>query len=280
MAAERHELSLREESAAEPRQPAAEPRQPTAESAAAAPAATESAPPASDTPPPRLKDPPARLSVRFPIGAVATVALALSACGGQSHPQASSGSAGGLAGTERGANPRTARLPADYQPLPIGRGPAFAIPPTGRAVQARVPVAGLRCRSRPRPGFGVHLELYARRLVIPVAAGIGIAPPLRRSGAYVLGGACTYAIRTYEPTGVAVVDTGSRLTLGDLFAVWGQPLSVSRLASFSGPVTAFVGGRRWRGAAASIPLSRHAEIVLELGGFVPPHPAYLFPPGS
>jgi hypothetical protein len=28
---------------------------------------------------------------------------------------------------------------------------------------------------------------------------------------------------------------------------------------------------------ARIPLARHAEIVLEVGGYVPPHRAFLFP---
>ena len=36
-------------------------------------------------------------------------------------------------------------------------------------------------------------------------------------------------------------------------------------------------GRRWHGDPAKIPLVRHAQIVLELGGYVRPHPRYLFP---
>lgn len=76
-----------------------------------------------------------------------------------------------------------------------------------------------------------------------------------------------------------VVDRGQARTLKALFAVWGQPLSSDRLAGFRGPVEAFLGGRRWRGAPGEIPLRRHAEIVLELGGHIPPHPAYRFAPG-
>jgi hypothetical protein len=118
----------------------------------------------------------------------------------------------------------------------------------------------------------VHLELYAHRLVLPVPSGIGIAPPQRRNGVYVLGGTCSYPIRTFEPTGVVVVDERPAV------AVWGKPLSRHALAAFRGPVSAFVGGRRWGGPPDSIPLARHAEIVLEIDGAVPPHPRYRFPP--
>jgi hypothetical protein len=128
--------------------------------------------------------------------------------------------------------------------------------------------------------YGIHLELYAHRLVLPVPAGIGVAPPQRRHGAYVLGGSCTYPIRSFEPTGVIEVDRApAGLSLGDLFAVWGQPLSSGGLAGFHGPVEAFVGGVSRPGDPSSIPLRPHAEVVLEVRGYVPPHPSYQFPPG-
>lgn len=110
-------------------------------------------------------------------------------------------------------------------------------------------------------------------------AGIGIAPPQIRSGAYVRGGACAYPLRTYEPTGLVVADAGPTRSLGTLFDVWGQPLSRNRLGRFEGPVSAFVAGRRWRSDPRAIPLTRHAQIVLVRGGNVVPHPAYRFPPG-
>ncbi|HSO98754.1 MAG TPA: hypothetical protein VLP43_07365 [Solirubrobacteraceae bacterium] len=74
--------------------------------------------------------------------------------------------------------------------------------------------------------------------------------------------------------------TRSGLHLGGLFALWGQPLGPRRLAGFDGPVAAYVGARRWQGDPAGIPLDPHAQIVLESGGYVPPHPRYLFPPRS
>jgi len=70
------------------------------------------------------------------------------------------------------------------------------------------------------------------------------------------------------------------LHLRDLFAIWGQPLSPTRLAGGGGRVSVYVNGRRVAGDPAAIPLREHAEIVLEVGGFIPPHHTYVFPPGS
>ncbi len=192
-------------------------------------------------------------------------ALLVSGCGG-ARDQSSAGGA------------RSDELPADYIPVPAGRSAAYRLSAVSPAVARRAPIAGLRCAAGAPRSYGVHVELYAHRLVVPVPAGIGIAPPQRRHGAYVLSGACSYPLRTFEPTGVFVVDAGHRLSLGTLFKIWGQPLSRSRLAGFRGRVQAFVGGRAWARAPELIPLTRHAEIVLEIDGAIPPHPAYRFAP--
>ena len=171
------------------------------------------------------------------------------------------------------------RLPPDAIPIPSGRGPAYRLPAIPRAVATGASISGLRCMRDLGSRFAVHLELYARRLVLPVPAGIGIAPPQRRHGAYVLGGRCYYALVTFEPTGVVLVDRRRPLTLRALFAVWGQQLSDRGLAGFTGRVHAFLDGARWPGRPEAMPLRYHAEIVLEVGGVVPPHRTYAFPPG-
>lgn len=156
-------------------------------------------------------------------------------------------------------------------PTPIGVGPRFHPPATTVAVLRGEPVGTQRCAVG-GGRFGVHVELFARGRVVIVPAGIGVSP--RR---------CSYPVRTLEPTGVIEVRRGSRLLLGDFFRIWGQPLSTTQLAGFrttgSAPVRAYVAGRRWRGPLRSIPLRRHAQIVLELGPFIPPHRAFLFRPG-
>ena len=166
-------------------------------------------------------------------------------------------------------------------PTPIGVGPAYRLQPDSTAVRSGLPVRGLTCTRTSPTRFRVHLELFANRRRADLPAGIGVAPPLRRDGAYVLGGRCLYQVRTREPTGVVEVASARPLTVGDLFRVWGQPLGPRRLAGFrsSGPVLVFVGGRRIGGDPRAVPLRRHAEIVLEIGGYIPPHRSYLFAKG-
>jgi hypothetical protein len=148
-------------------------------------------------------------------------------------------------------------------------GPAYHPPALSPQVAAAAAVGPFRCDPG-GPRFGVHLELFAAGKVVIVPAGIGVAPPWRRDGAYVRAGRCSYAARTREPTGVIEVSRPG-LHLADFFAIWGQKLGRYRRA--------YVGGRRWAGPLGAIPLRRHAEIVLEVGRFVPPHETFLFRKG-
>ena len=154
------------------------------------------------------------------------------------------------------ARPRVDAAAPTQQPLPRRarrRLPAASGLPSGRS-------AGADRRAALHPHPWTDLRRPSRAVRPPpgaprVPSGIGIAPPQRRRGAYVLGGACSYPIRTFEPTGVVVVDARpAGRSAYALFAVWGQPLSRRALGSFRGPVRAFVGGRRWPGAPGSIPL--------------------------
>ena len=100
----------------------------------------------------------------------------------------------------------------------------------------------------------------------------------------VAAGRCSYPLRTVEPTGVVEVDPSvGPVTVGDLFALWGQRLDTRHLAGFVAPrggaVKAYLDGRRWSGSPRRIPLLRHASIVLEVGPYVAPHPSYVFAPG-
>lgn len=161
----------------------------------------------------------------------------------------------------------------------IGRGAEFRPPSLGPRAASGRPIDGLRCTPAGRSRVGAHLELFAAGHVVLVAPGIGVAPPRVRSGAYVRGGRCSYPLRTREPTGVIEIRRGTRATLGQFFDIWGQPLGPSRMAGFRGRVRAYVAGVLRSGDPRAVPLTAHAEIVLEVGPYVRPHPSYRFPPG-
>jgi hypothetical protein len=128
------------------------------------------------------------------------------------------------------------------------------------------------------------VELFAANRVVLVAAGIGTRPPRSFASGRLSGAGCYGELVTLDPTGLVLVAPGARDTIADLFRSWGEPVSSRRLASFTAPaggrVRVFVDGRPWPGPPERVPLRRHAEIVLEVGPYVPPHASYEFPPGT
>ena len=162
------------------------------------------------------------------------------------------------------------------QARPIGRGARFHPPATG-------PVLG-PCRSPLGPRVGVHVELFAANRVVLIPAGIGTRPPRSYSLGRISSARCYGDLVTLEPTGLVLLRPGANLLLSDLFRSWGQPLGSRALLSFAAPagthLSVYIRGRRWRGSPGSVPLARHAEIVVEVGPHVPPHSRYTFPPGA
>jgi hypothetical protein len=165
-------------------------------------------------------------------------------------------------------------------PTPIGLGPRFHPSASNASTERGAPIGSLTCARSDARRVGVHLEIFAHGRVVVVPAGIGMAPPLHRNGAYVASGRCSYPARTREPTGVIELARYTQLTLGDFFGVWQKPLGPRRLLGFrtdsDHPVRAYVDGRPYLGSPASIRLRRHAEIVLEIGRHIAPHVSYAF----
>jgi hypothetical protein len=159
---------------------------------------------------------------------------------------------------------------------PIGTGPRFTL-------SARGPVIG-RCESSLGPRFAVHVEVFAANRVLLLPAGIGARRPWTELNGAIVSARCYGALVTLDPTGLVLVRPGERLTLAAMFRSWGESLSRTRLTSFTAAkgaeVAVFVDGRPWRAAPTAVPLTPHAEIVLEVGPHIPPHSSYTFPPGT
>jgi hypothetical protein len=171
--------------------------------------------------------------------------------------------------------PGLSRVPVPV-PVPTGRRSAFRLAPRARSLHGQ-PIDGLACRAAAGQRVQAHIELFAYGRVMPIPPGIGMAPPLLRRGAHVLRGRCSYPVRTTEPTGVLELRARPTVSLGELFDIWGQPLSSTRLAAFRGSVRAYIAGRRWRGDPRAVPIVRHGVIAIEVGEAIQPHPSYRFP---
>lgn len=154
---------------------------------------------------------------------------------------------------------------------PVGRGPRFQ-PPAGERVLGA-------CRTPLGPRRRAHIEVFGADRVVLLAAGIGAREPRRISDGKLTAARCFGALVTLDPTGTVYFRPSRGFTVGDIFRVWGLPLSDRRIASFAGGrVRAYLNGRRWHGSPGALPLRQDAEVVLEIGPQVPPHTRFSFPP--
>jgi hypothetical protein len=85
------------------------------------------------------------------------------------------------------------------------------------------------------------------------------------------GSGCNYEMHTHDGSGVMHIETNVAkvFTLGQFFALWGQPLSATAVAGLPGAPTFYVIDKekvkRYTGDPAAITLDAHREIVIVTG---------------
>jgi hypothetical protein len=188
---------------------------------------------------------------------VAAAIVLIAGCGGSSHSS---------------STPTT-----QTTPFVLGTNQGEAV---GRTVD------GIQCQRQEQVIFHIHAHVAVfvsgRPGVIP--EGIGIAPPrtvdTSTGEPFVVAGTCFYWLHSHTPDGIVHIESPIQrtYTLGNYFDLWNQPLSATRVAAASGPVTAYVGGKPFTGDPRTIPLRAHAVIQLDVGTPVAPRP-YTFPQG-
>lgn len=158
--------------------------------------------------------------------------------------------------------------------LPIETGP-FLAPSTTTRLGAII--RGVQCEPLAQLAYAryAHLQVYVHGRSRALPGGIGMVdqkPTATSAGLYYSPHVCMYWLHTRAADGLieAEAPVPRRFTLGDLFAIWNQPLSMDRVAGARGRVTATVNGARWSGNPAAIPLTEHAVIQLAVGRPVPP----------
>lgn len=104
----------------------------------------------------------------------------------------------------------------------------------------------------------LHAQLtifvHGQRMRVP--AGIGIVQAADTP-------ICFYWLHTHDESGLIHVEAPmGTFTLADFFAVWGQPLSRTRIGRYTGHVIAKVNGAPYTGAPQDIPLTDGERIEL------------------
>jgi hypothetical protein len=178
-----------------------------------------------------------------------------------------------------GSSTQSASQPGP-ETIPLEQGPELA--PASTTSPGNT-VDGIQCAPIEQLAYHIHahLQVYVGGQPRTLPGAIGLLGPVAQDTAYgPFYGAqrCYYWLHTHTSDGVIHVESPTQrvYTLGDFFNEWRQPLSSHQVASASGPVTAFVNGKRWTASPTSIPLLPHAVIQLDVGSPLVPFQSISF----
>jgi hypothetical protein len=179
--------------------------------------------------------------------------------------------------------PVTPPGPSFSAPLPIEAGQTigastYAAGDSSTGGQG-APVDGIACdTTTPVQHIHVHLTLIAngQQRAIPIAIGVGNPFVIQQ---FVVAAGCYYWLHTHDATGIVHIEAPVTTTfnLGQFFAIWGQPLSSSNVAGFTGTVTAYVDSTQYTGDLGAIDFQEHRQITLIVGTVPDTLPVYAFP---
>jgi hypothetical protein len=148
-----------------------------------------------------------------------------------------------------------------------------AVPLAGTTAKASGrTVDGVSCQTSEQTIFHIHahLTIFVNGVARQIPAAIGIPGAQAQNtpqGPFITSGTCFYWLHTHAADGIIHIESPVQrtYTLGDFFDEWGQPLGPSQVGPAKGRVTALYNGRVDQGNPRDIPLSRHAQIQLDIG---------------
>jgi hypothetical protein len=131
------------------------------------------------------------------------------------------------------------------------------------AVPTGEPVAGIHCDQMEGNVVHIHQHLAIFDHGKPVGVPEDVGRPLM--------GNCFYWLHTHTPDGIIHVEspTFRTYTLGEFFAVWGQPLSRTNVAGAKPRpgehTTVWVDGHAFTGDPRTIELKAHLDVTIDVG---------------
>lgn len=175
--------------------------------------------------------------------------------------------------------------PLGPEKVPMEVGPALAPANTGLTGAT---IDGIQCSSSEQLVYHhhVHLAFFVDGKPYSMPYGVGMVPPLQVSqspqGAFADGGTCLYWTHVHAQDGVVHIESPEvrNFQLGQVMDIWHVAIGNDQLGSYKGKVTATVNGKPWTGDLRQIPLTEHAQIVVNVGGpVVSPPPINWGPTG-
>lgn len=129
------------------------------------------------------------------------------------------------------------------------------------------PINGISCDAQE----GQRIHIHQHIVIFDHGNQLAIPPNIGQPA----GKQCIYWLHTHTPDGIIHIEAPKdrSFTLGEFFAVWGQPLSKTQAAAAhadaKNPMKVWVDGKPYTGNPAAIKLKAHTDIVIEVG---PPFP--------
>jgi hypothetical protein len=135
--------------------------------------------------------------------------------------------------------------------------PAAADIPTGQ------PVDGIRCDA----AEGVAMHIHPHLTILDHGRPVGIPEDVGRP----VAAQCFYWLHTHTPDGIIHIESPAirTFTLGQFFAIWGQPLGPSNVAGAKPrtgeTVKVYVDGEPYTGDPRRIEFAQHLDIAILVG---------------
>ena len=138
-------------------------------------------------------------------------------------------------------------------------------------VRADIPqgetVAGIHCDKMEGTAYHIHSHLTINDHGHPIGIPDSVGRPIF--------GQCFYWLHTHTPDGIIHIESPvvRTFTLGQFFAVWGEPLSRTRASDArlrkGEKMTVWLNGSRYKGDPRAIPLAQHTDITIDVGAPAP-----------
>ena len=124
-------------------------------------------------------------------------------------------------------------------------------------------ISGISCDAQEGQRLHIHqhLVILDHGKPVPIPENVG-QPAAKR---------CIYWLHTHTPDGIVHIEAplDRKFTLGDFFAIWGQPLTRTRaataIAGKGAPLTVWVNGKKYTGDPRGIDMVAHTDIVIQVG---------------
>jgi hypothetical protein len=199
---------------------------------------------------------------------LASGAALIAGCGSSSSASSSASESTSTAASASAQPQAQAGQPGPEQ-VPLETGAPLA---SASSTLQGTAIDGVKCAPVEQLAYHIHahLQVFVNGNPRALPGAIGLVGPVAQqtpAGPFYGAQGCYYWLHTHTNDGIIHIESPTHriYTLGDFFDEWHQPLSPNQVASATGPVVAYVNGKKFSGDPRNVKLDPHAVIQLNVG---------------